>query len=130
MTTAASDIRVLEFAFTGYPVTDLVRARDFYEGLLGLKTSRVWEEENGRAWIEYDLGGHTLAINNSSPEWKPSCDGGAIAMEVEDFDQAVTTLKNRGVRFMVEPLQSPMCRMAVVLDPDGNAIAIHKRASR
>lgn len=121
-----SPIRVLEFAFTGYPVTDIVRARAFYEGVLGLKTGMIWDE-GGCSWIEYDLGGHTLAINNGAKEWKPSNDGPAIALEVEDFDETIAALKERGVRFTVEPLQSPVCRLAVILDPDGNSLAIHKR---
>lgn len=126
MKNTASPIRVLEFAFTGYPVTDLARARAFYEGVLGLKTGMVLEDA-GHGWIEYDLGGHTLAINNGAKEWKPSSDGPAVALEVEDFDAAIAELKKRGVRFTVEPLNSPICRLAVILDPDGNSIAIHKR---
>lgn len=126
MTTKKSSIRVLEFAFTGYPVTDLPRARAFYEGVLGLKTGRVWEDAS-HGWIEYDLGGHTLAINNGAAAWKPSSDGPAIALEVEDFEGTVAALKERGVRFSVEPFQSPVCRLAVILDPDGNSLAIHKR---
>lgn len=125
-TSTSFPIRVLEFAFTGYPVTDMVRARAFYEGVLGLKTGMVWEEATC-SWVEYDVGGHTLAINNGAKEWRPSHDGPAIALEVEDFDAAVAALKERGVRFTVEPLQSPVCRLAVILDPDGNSLAIHKR---
>jgi predicted enzyme related to lactoylglutathione lyase len=128
MTTTASPIRVLEFAFTGYPVTDLARARAFYEGVLGLKTGMIWEDA-GHGWIEYDLGGHTLAINNGAKEWKPSSDGPAIALEVEDFDATIAELKKRGVRFTVEPLNTPVCRLAVILDPDGNSLAIHKRSA-
>jgi predicted enzyme related to lactoylglutathione lyase len=126
MTTNAAPIRALEFAFTGYPVTDMARARAFYEGVLGLKTGTIWEEAD-HAWVEYDLGGHTLAINNGTKEWKPSSDGPAIALEVEDFDATIAELKKRGVRFTVEPLTSPVCRLAVILDPDGNSLAIHKR---
>lgn len=128
--TSSSDptraIRVLEFAFTGYPVTDMARARAFYENVLGLKTSMVWEQ-SGRAWVEYDVGGHTLALANSAPQWKPSSDGPALALEVEDFDATVAALRQRGTRFTVEPLEVPTCRLAVVLDPDGNSIAIHHR---
>lgn len=126
MTNTSSPIRVLEFAFTGYPVTDLARARAFYEGVLGLKTGKVWEDAD-HGWIEYDLGGHTLAINNGAKEWKPSSDGPAIALEVEDFEATVAALKERGVKFSVEPLGTPVCRLAVILDPDGNSLAIHKR---
>jgi len=126
---STSTVRVVEFAFTGYPVTDLARARAFYEGVLGLKTGMIWEDAN-HGWIEYDLGGHTLAINNGAKEWKPSSDGPAIALEVADFDEAVALLKEKGVRFTVEPMNTPVCRLAVILDPDGNSIAIHQRTAK
>lgn len=131
MTTSSSPspIRVLEFAFTGYPVTDVARARAFYEGVLGLKTGQVWEEAN-HSWIEYDLGGHTLAITNGSDQWKPSSDGPAIALEVEDFDATVAEFKKRDVRFLIDPIGTPMCHLAVITDPDGNSLAIHKRKAK
>lgn len=110
----------------GYPVTEMKRARAFYENVLGLKTGDVWEQGD-RAWVEYDIGSSTLAITNMSPEWKPSVDGPAVALEVEDFDAAVASLKEAGVKFSIEPTQSPVCRLAVIADPDGNAIAIHKK---
>jgi predicted enzyme related to lactoylglutathione lyase len=128
MKNTPSPIRILEFAYTGYPVTDLARARAFYEGVLGLKTGMIWEEAD-HGWIEYDLGGHTLAINNGTKEWKPSSDGPALALEVQDFDATVAALKEQGVKFTVEPLATPVCRLAVILDPDGNALAIHKRGA-
>jgi predicted enzyme related to lactoylglutathione lyase len=119
-------IRVIEIAFTGYPVTDMVRARAFYEGVLQLKSTSVFENE-GKSWIEYDVGPSTIAITNMSPEWKPSSSGPAIALEVADFDVAMTALRAAAVKFVVEPTASPVCRLAVVLDPDGNSLAIHKR---
>ena len=36
-------IKITTFAFTAYPVTDLARARAFYEKLLGLKPATAWE---------------------------------------------------------------------------------------
>jgi predicted enzyme related to lactoylglutathione lyase len=119
-------LQVTEIAFTGYPVTDMVRARAFYEGVLQLKSTAVFENE-GKCWIEYDLGPNTLAITNMSPEWKPSSSGPAIALEVADFDVAMAALRAAVVKFVVEPAASPVCRLAVVLDPDGNSLAIHKR---
>jgi len=118
-------INATAIAFTGYPVTDIPRARAFYEGVLGLKPSNIWEH-NGRSWIEYELQGAALAVTNMAAEmWKPSPDGPAVALEVADFDAAVAALKKAGVPFPVEPGGSPTCRLAVISDPDGNAIAIH-----
>jgi catechol 2,3-dioxygenase-like lactoylglutathione lyase family enzyme len=123
-------VRVKEIAFTGYAVTDLVRARAFYEGVLGLKTSAVWEHE-GKAWVEYDIGPGTIAINNMfSDRWKPSSDGGSVSLEVIDFDEAVQALRAAGVVFYVEPTATGVCNIAVVADPDGNSIAIHQRAAK
>jgi predicted enzyme related to lactoylglutathione lyase len=119
-------MKVIEIAFTGYSVTDLPRARAFYEGTLGLKESRVFGDANA-AWVEYDIGPGTLAITNMAPDWKPSRGGGAIALEVEDFEAAIARLKTRGVAFVSGPFATPVCQMAVVADPDGNSITIHRR---
>lgn len=118
-------ISVKEIAFTGYPVTDLARARAFYEGVLGLKITKDFEHE-GRHWIEYDIGPGTLAITNMWPEWKPSYNGPSLALEVEDFDAAVADLRAAGIKFTVEPMNGPICRMTVIHDTEGNSLVIHK----
>lgn len=120
-------MKIIEIAFVGYPVTDLKRARAFYEGVLGLQQTHVFGNPEEQAWIEYDIGPGTLAIGNGAPEWKPSSGGGSAGLEVEDFDVAISDLKSAGAAFAVEPIETPVCRMAVVHDPDGNSIAIHKR---
>lgn len=119
-------ITVTDIAFTGYPVTDMPRARAFYEKLLNLKPSTAFEQD-GKSWIEYDVGPNTLAITNMSPDWEPSSQGPAITLEVADFNTAVEAVRNAGVKFRVEPSESPVCHLAVVLDPDGNLVALHKR---
>jgi len=122
-------IRVKEIAFTGYPVTDITRARAFYEGLLQLVPTLTFEHE-GKSWIEYDVGPATLAITNLPKDWKPSADGPSVALEVEDFDEAMQTLRSAGVKFYHEPMDSSVCWIAIVADPDGNALAIHHRHAR
>jgi catechol 2,3-dioxygenase-like lactoylglutathione lyase family enzyme len=119
-------VKILEIAFTGFPVTDLKRARHFYESILGLKVSHLFGDET-TAWVEYDIGAGTLSIGNGLPEWRPSRGGGSVGLEVDDFDAAVQRLKENQVRFYIEPLETPVCRLAVAADPDGNAITIHKR---
>jgi predicted enzyme related to lactoylglutathione lyase len=116
-------MKVISIAFVGIPVTDVKRARDFYEGVLRLKLS----EEMGKGhWIEYAIGDGTLALANFPEQWKPSADGTSVAIEVENFDEAIKRLKDRHVPFDAEPFESPVCRMAVIQDPDGNKIIIHK----
>ena len=119
-------MKVIEIAFTGYPVTDLKRARQFYEGTLELKTTKVWSDDK-TAWIEYDIGPGTLAITNGVPDWKPATGGASVGLEVDDFDAAISALKQSGAVFRLQPTESPVCHMAVVSDPDGNLVTIHKR---
>ena len=121
----ASPIRIIEFAFVAYPATNLERSRAFYEGILGLTSSTVMLEGD-QFWVEYEVGPHTLGIGNE-PFMKPSPDGPQLVLEVADFDEAVAHLKKHGVPFAVEPFELPGCRAAVVEDPDGNRIGIHKR---
>jgi predicted enzyme related to lactoylglutathione lyase len=116
-------MKVKRLAFVGIPVTDMKRARAFYEGVLGLKVS---EEMMSGKWVEYSLGNNTLAIASVGPQWRPSDQGTGAALEVENFDEAVKSLKARQVPFTTEPFESPCCWMAIIGDPDGNNIVIHK----
>jgi predicted enzyme related to lactoylglutathione lyase len=120
-------MKVSEIAFVAYPVIDLERSRGFYEGVLGLQPSREFSGES-YTWIEYDLGANTFAVAMMPPgQWNPSADGPSVGLEVEEFDSAIAELKARSVPFDVEAMETPVCRMAVIADPDGNKIAIHKR---
>jgi predicted enzyme related to lactoylglutathione lyase len=114
-------------AFTLYPVTDMARARRFYEEDLGLKAAHDFRGE----WIEYHLWDNCFAISRMSGNtMKPSSEsGGSIAFEVNDVDHFVSQLKNKGIRIKVEPFSTPVCRMAVVLDPEGNALTLHQKKS-
>src|SRR4051812_31553226 len=118
-------MKVIEIAFSCYAVTDMARARSFYEGVLGLKPTTVTDTEHGK-WTEYEFGPYALAIG-SAPGFKPNPDGCSVALEVDDFDKAIAELKQHNLKFRIEPLPTPVCRMAMIFDPDGNTICIHKR---
>ena len=105
----------------GIPVTDMQRARQFYEGVLGLKPD---PEMTGEMWTEYSVGSGTLAIACIGEQWKPSDQGTSAALEVESLEDAIARLEEREVAF--DKHDSPVCRMAVLQDPDGNKLIIHK----
>jgi len=111
-------------AFTMYPVKDWQRARAFYEETLGLTAGS--KSPNG-VWTEYDLpGGGCLALF-ATEDLKPSAEaGGSVALEVEDLDALIAQLKGKGVSFKAEMIHSPVCRMSVCLDSEGNAIILHE----
>ena len=41
--------------------------------------------------------------------------------------EAIAELKGKGVEFEMGPLETPVCHMAVLRDPDGSKICIHRR---
>jgi predicted enzyme related to lactoylglutathione lyase len=120
-------MKVTAFAYTCYPVTDLARARAFYEKLLGLKPASVMEQD-GRGWIEYELGDGCLVIANGfGDDWKPGAQGPAMVLEIAGLTEAVAEMKAAGVKFKFEPMEFPPCHLAVALDPDGNQVGLHQK---
>jgi predicted enzyme related to lactoylglutathione lyase len=117
-------MKITEIAFTGYSVTDMKRAKQFYEGVLGLQRSRGFGQHNGEEqWVEYDIGAGCLAvISGGGEQWPPHPAGTAAAFEVDDFDGYVTKLRAANVKFIW-----PICWMVVVADPDGNWVVVHHR---
>ncbi|HEU5069389.1 MAG TPA: VOC family protein [Verrucomicrobiae bacterium] len=120
-------MKIKEIAFSCYAVTDMKRAREFYEGVLGLKPTSHYGEPGGPQWAEYEIGPGALAIGCAPGMFKPGPDGCSVALEVEDFDAAIATLKQHNVKFRMEPMETPVCHMAMAFDPDGNTLCIHKR---
>ncbi len=114
-------------AFTMYPVTDMKRARKFYEGELGLKVAQNY----GDKWIEYYLWDNCFALSTMAGDGlKPSAEaGGSIAFEVNDVDRFIDNLRKKGIRIKVEPFSTRVCRMAVIIDPEGNALTLHSKAT-
>jgi predicted enzyme related to lactoylglutathione lyase len=120
-------MKISEIAFSCYPVTDMARARKFYEEILGLKPTMTHGEPGGMQWTEYDLGNGTLSLGCGAPDWKPTSSGCSVTLEVEDFDATIAHLKGNGVKFQLEPFPTPVCQMAFILDSEGNCVGIHKR---
>ncbi len=116
-------IQVKELAFVFHAVTDIARARDFYEKLLGLKIGMQIEFSPGQWWIEYDIAGQALAISNAMPG-TPST---SLTLEVADLDGSLAAVRAAGVTIAFEVMEFPPCRMFAIKDPDGNQIGLHQR---
>ncbi len=111
-------------AFTLYPVKDMPRARKFYEGGLGLTMTKDYKGE----WVEYHLENGAFALASNPEVGTPSADkGGSIAFEVADVDAAVPKLVAAGAKLLVPAFDSPVCRMAVLADTEGNGLMVHAK---
>jgi catechol 2,3-dioxygenase-like lactoylglutathione lyase family enzyme len=103
-----------------YWVSDLGRAVDFYQGILGLPLLR----RDADNWAEFDAGGRRFALH-SAAEGQPLLPGGATAVfSVEDLDRAKRELSSRGVEFGHEGDVAGYARFASFNDPDGNPVQL------
>ena len=114
---------IQSIAFVTYAVSDLKAARRFYEDILGLKLTH----EAGREWFEYDVGDTTFAISGADAEHPVPVRGAVLAFEVADLEAEVARLQKCGVAFRRGITETAVCRFAIVLDPDGSEVVIHKR---
>ena len=114
---------IQSIAFLTYAVSDIKAARHFYEDVLGLKLTH----EAGGEWFEYDVGDTTFAISTADAEHPVPVRGAVLAFEVSDLDAEVERLQKRSARFRQGITETQVCRFAIVLDPDGSEVILHKR---
>ena len=120
-------IKIKEVAFIYHPVTDVARARRFYEKLLGLKTGMEIEFAPGVWWIEYDIAGVALAVSERDARRgrggrrRPRPRGRGPRRGAQH------SVKAAGITLTVEPQEFTPCRMFAFLSPDGHSVTQHKR---
>jgi len=115
--------------YVGIPSNDIEAARAFYENVLGLEASSVWQRPGEPAvGAEFETGTVTIALINCPGLGIPfSPNPAPLALQVEDVKQARAELEARGVTFAADDIDSGVCHMANFKDPDGNAIMLHHR---
>lgn len=116
-------ITVERVDFISVPTQDLARSRRFYLETLGLPLDR-----DTPAGFEVTAGQVTLGI------WQPEQMGlpfvpalNPAALRVPDVQAARDQLEADGVSFRGETIDTGVCHMAFLHDPDGNAIMLHRR---
>ncbi|MGH7997361.1 MAG: VOC family protein [Opitutaceae bacterium] len=97
--------------------------------MLGLVPAQTHvDETSDRGMVEYAIGPSRLAIGCGAPMFKPGGGTNVVsAVEVEDFGPVIARLRERGVRFTMDPNEIPVCFMALIADLDGNPLMIHRR---
>src|SRR5215472_7268971 len=123
-------MKITNIAFFAYAVTDIKKARAFYEGVLGLKPNSEYDGTGNANWVEYDIGQGTLGIGCAPGMWDPSPKGASAALEVDDLDAALEIIKAKNIPIVMGPHDFPTCRMVVIADPDDNRITLHKRKKK
>lgn len=123
----AAPSKITGFAYSSHQVSDLAKARKFYQGLLGLKSLGSYDG----TWEEYDVGGQIFAVWKASKitpkEFKKLTVTGSVAFEVENIETLCDKLKAEGIQF-IQPCtdNGGHCKSAYLLDPDGNIVTLHE----
>jgi catechol 2,3-dioxygenase-like lactoylglutathione lyase family enzyme len=113
-------IEVERVDFINVPTRDAKRAFDWYHEVLGLPqdSNNAEELRAGQVTITF------WEPEREGMEFKP--DVGGFAVRVPDVAAAKAELEAKGVD-CVGSGDTGVCNMAVVLDPDGNAVILHRR---
>ena len=121
----ASEQLISGVDFAGLPTRDLEAAARFYGEVLGLERS-AWIPDRG--YSEFETGNLTLSVYNAEQMGlEHNTHRNALALHVDDVEQARTALEARGVEFSAPTLDTGVCHMAFFADPDGNALMLHHR---
>ncbi len=117
-------------AWVDIPVIDLDRAITFYSAVLGepvQKKSEAGFEFGLLPHPEDNVSGCLCVI----PDRKPAKDGLLVYLNVEGrLHQAVKAAREMGQEILTEPEQvGPYGHRAVILDTEGNAIALYSQAA-
>ncbi|MFN7118469.1 MAG: VOC family protein [Saprospiraceae bacterium] len=116
-----------------FPVKDLAKTREFYEGLLGCEVGRTAER-----WIDFNFFGHQISAHLTEAEIQEPpanpVDGkqvpikhfGAI-LTMEQWESLAEKLRAYGIDFIIEPyirFKGEVGEQATMffLDPNGNAL--------
>ncbi len=111
--------------FVAISTKDLDTAIEFYGQTLGLPMSVHLEERN---YAEFVTGNLTLSVIDAEKMgMEHQVRGHEIALHVDDVQAARATLESRGVQFRGETLDTGVCHMALLNDPDGNPLMLHHR---
>ena len=116
-------------ATSGFAVKDMDRAKEFYEGALGLRVE-VLDEEHGVTMLHLG-GGYDVLMYLSADMTPPSYT--ILNFEVGDIDAVVAQLDQRGVKLQRYEsfdhdekgiVRGPGPQIAWFEDPSGNVISV------
>ena len=102
------------------------KLRGWYQKLFGFARGEEWNQY----WSEFATEPVTLCINGTKPgreaqwDWSGSP---AIAFAVEDIYAAANQCKKRKVTILNGPVETSVCWMLFIEDPEGNRLILHQR---
>jgi catechol 2,3-dioxygenase-like lactoylglutathione lyase family enzyme len=113
-------MRVEHVDFITIPTRDVGRATAFYTDVLGLMPSQ-------KAEAEVETPNVTLSFWNPESQGEPFfANQAGFALRVDDVEGAVEEVRAAGGE-VVGTVDTGVCHMGFVKDPDGNTVILHRR---
>ena len=113
----------------------MVATANYYRDQLGFHYERFWNEPPSFCMVKRNGIVIMLAQLEAPGAIRPNrmVDPEGSAWDayiwIDNADALYAEFKSKGVTFLAEDIESPVCRMAIISDPDGNAIVLHKLKS-
>ena len=117
-------VRAVDFVM--YSARNVRRTRAFYQRLFGLKRGGEWND----FWSEFRTEPVTLCLNAPATKRRPAwrwAGAPCVAFAVDDVTAAVAACRRAGAKVLIAPVETRVCWMAWIADPDGNRICLHAR---
>jgi predicted enzyme related to lactoylglutathione lyase len=113
-------MRVEQVDFITVPTRDVAKAKTFYIDVLGLPSSEKSDDE-------VETPNVTLSFWNPEEQGEQfSSNPAGFALRVEDVESAVEEVRAAGGKIM-GTVDTGVCHMGFVKDPDGNTVILHRR---
>lgn len=116
-------VRAVDFGM--YCAKNMRRTRSFYQKLFGFKRGGEWNE----GWSEFTTEPVTFCLDGPAKGQAKSIWHGApaIAFAVKDIHAAIAEGRRLKGKILIPPIETSVCWMAFIRDPDGNRICLHQR---
>ena len=115
-------------AYFEIPVTDLDRAINFYQSLLGIELERGSIHGYDMAFFPFENnGGGISGALCKGDVYKPSIDGSFIYLFTSNIDEVLSKAVELGSEIMFEKTDAGNCFVAEIKDTEGNRICFTTR---
>lgn len=110
------------------PVTDMVRAKSFYEASLGVEITDSEMGPNKMGWFPMEMGAAGAAGTLIQGEaYTPSHEGALVYLHVDQIDPTLAAINNAGGKTLVPRMSiGEHGFIAHFEDTEGNRVALHE----
>jgi predicted enzyme related to lactoylglutathione lyase len=119
-------IPVTAVDFVMHNARDLKKLRSWYQKTFGFRRGEEWHD----AWSEFATEPVSFCLNGPAKKELKSgiwTDGAVMALAVPDVVAAAKACRRRKIPLLFGPIETKVCWLLLIKDPEGNRIVLHQR---